>query len=231
MKVITNTNLVKKNKRIGQITSMVSLVILAAGLYLSMFKTDLLLYSFIALIVGFLLSQVGIYYGSRWGKSPRPDEVISASLKGLDDKYTLYHYSLAVPHLLIGPAGIWIISPYSQGGTISYDENKGRWKQKGGNAYMKIFGQESLGRPDLDIQAYKHDMEKFFTKNLDLKEKPEINSVIVFTNEKTQVSVKESPVPTVPVSKLKDFFRKKAKEHINSSEQITKIQELFSNMA
>ena len=227
MKVITNTKIINRNKKIGQVTSVVSLLILGAGLYLSMAKTDLLLYSFIALMIGFLLSQVGIYYGSRWGKSPRPDEMITASLKGLEDKYQLYHYSLVVPHLLIGPAGIWLIAPYSQGGQISYDEKKGRWKQKGGNAYMKIFGQESLGRPDLDVQAYQQDIQKFFNKDLNLSDTPDINTVLVFTNEKVQIDANNAPVPTIPLSKLKDLIRKKAKEKPQEYEEILEIQKLL----
>ena len=80
---------------------------LAGGLYLSFQTTNQLMVtlSFVALLLGFLLSQVGIFFGNRWGRRPGPDELLSAALKGLEDKYTLYHYSTPVYHLLVGSFG------------------------------------------------------------------------------------------------------------------------------
>ena len=224
MKIITNQKLVKRNQKIGQITTFASLGILALGLYLS-FKQVYISWSFLALMVGFILSQIGIFYGSRWGRSPRPDESITAALKGLDDKYSLYHYSSPVSHLLIGPAGIWILSPYYQKGTITYNEHKKRWVQKGGNLYMKIFAQEGMGRPDLEIQRLKEDMEKYIKKTLPDTTFPEIQTALVFTNETTQVEADNAPAPTLHIKKLKDFIRRQAKENLLNQELITILEE------
>ena len=63
-------------------------------------------------------------------------------------------YIITLPptaHLLVGPVGVWVLMPRHQAGRITYDENKNRWRQKGGNFYLKIFAQENLGRPDLEI--------------------------------------------------------------------------------
>ena len=92
---------------------------------------------------------------------------------------------------------------------------------------MKIFGQESLGRPDLDIRAYQQDLEKYLTKELDASQHPEFNSVLVFTNEKAKVDAGNAPVPTMPVSKLKDFIRKKAKEKAKDYEKIIELQKIL----
>ncbi len=83
MKIIKNAKIIKNRNTIGQACSLGSLLILGLGLYLS-FQEQLIGLALIALIVGFILSQIGIFMGNRWGKSPRPDEVISASLKGFD---------------------------------------------------------------------------------------------------------------------------------------------------
>jgi len=224
MKIISNQKLVKRNQKIGQITTFASLGILALGLYLS-FTQVYISWSFLALMVGFILSQIGIFYGSRWGRSPRPDESITAALKGLDDKYSLYHYSSPVSHLLIGPAGIWILSPYYQKGTITYNEHKKRWVQKGGNLYMKIFAQEGMGRPDLEIQRLKEDMEKYIKKTLPDTTFPEIQTALVFTNETTQVEADNAPAPTLHIKKLKDFIRRQAKENLLNQELITILEE------
>ncbi len=126
MRKITNEKLVKRNRVAGQVLTIASLAILGLSLYLSFqASSQYISYSFLGLILGFILSQVGIYFTNRWGRHPRPDEIIDNSLKGLDDKYSLYHYVTPVSHLLLGPAGIWIILPYSQGGTITYEKIAG----------------------------------------------------------------------------------------------------------
>jgi len=83
MKIYTNEKLIKRNNRIGQIASIISLVILGIGMYYS-FKDSTGQYialTFGSLVVGFLLFQFGNYYLSRWGKNPRPDQLISTALK------------------------------------------------------------------------------------------------------------------------------------------------------
>lgn len=52
MKIITDEKKVSRNKKIGTITTIGSLVILGVGLYMS-FKPELMNYSFGALLLGF----------------------------------------------------------------------------------------------------------------------------------------------------------------------------------
>ncbi|MEM5773378.1 MAG: nuclease-related domain-containing protein [Anaerolineaceae bacterium] len=227
MKIITNQKLVKRNRKIGQITTFASMGVLGLGLYMS-FSQNYVTLSFLALLVGFALSQIGIYFGSRWGRSPRPDEVISAALKGLDNKYTLYHYASPVNHLLVGPGGLWVISPYFQKGTITYDARKNRWQQKGGNVYMKVFAQEGIGRPDQEVKHMLDEMDRFLSKNLpEGKTPPAVRPALVFTDGKAVIQVENAPVPTLPIDKLKDFIRRHAKESPLSSETIAAVEEIL----
>lgn len=217
MKIVTNLKYIRRNRKIGQFTTFGSLGILVIGFIVSLQPDPALFtYSLIALVVGFILSQVGIYFGNRWGRSPRPDEVLSAGLKGLDDKYVLYNFMTVVPHLLIGPAGIWIISTFTQQGVITYDAEKKRWHQRGGNFLMKVFGQEGLGRPDQDTYALVQDFQKFITKEVDISNLPAPQVAMVFLSDPKKVSVvaPDSPTPAMHVEKLKDFIRRQAKESI-----------------
>lgn len=221
MKIVSNEKLIKRNHKIGQFATIASLVILVAGTILAFSNnTGYITYAFAAVIFGFLLSQVGLYYGNRWGRSPRPDEIISSSLKGLSDKYTLYHYAAPVSHLLVGPAGVVCILPYAQGGTITYDSAKKRWKQKGGNFYLKIFGQESLGRPDLEVRYNIEDMTRFLQKQSALPETPQPTAVLLFTNSKAALEAPDAPYPTTSPDKIKDVIRRLAKESPLSQETV-----------
>jgi len=212
MKIVSDTKLIKRNKKIGSIITIVALGILAIGLYFSFTKPELISVTFGSLLLGFLLSQIGIYFTNRWGRSPRPDELLTSALKGLENSYTLYHYKAGVPHLLIGPTGVWGLIPISVGGTITFDEQKMRFRQKGGNFYLKLFGQENLGRPELDARYVVSDFAKFASKNFPEIEIPEVQPVLVFTNKKATLDLADSPLPAVPLEKLKDFIRKRSKE-------------------
>jgi hypothetical protein len=152
MKIVSNPKKIQRYYKIGLYTSLGSLVFLfiAVGLTLTM-NVDLTIYSFIAMLLGLILSQVGVYFANRWGKSPRVDERITQSLKGLDDRFTLYHYAAPVPHLLTGPAGVWVLVPQYQAGTITFEKN--RYKQHGVNLFSKLVGQEGLGRPEIEAQS------------------------------------------------------------------------------
>ncbi|HEY4694198.1 MAG TPA: hypothetical protein VIH16_12230 [Bellilinea sp.] len=224
MKIVSNEKLIKRNKKIGQVLTMAALAILGIGLYFSFARPEEITITFGSLLIGFLLTQVGVYYGNRWGRSPRPDEMISANLKGLEDKYVLYHYTAGIPHLLTGPTGVWAIVPTPVGGKITYDESKGRFRQKGGNFYLKLFGQDSIGRPELDAQYALNDLMKSFKKNAPELALPDPQAVVVFTNPKVEVDVVDSPTPAVHIDKLKDFIRKQPKATAEGLEVIKTLQ-------
>jgi hypothetical protein len=226
MLVLNNEKAIKRNARIGQVTTILSLAILAGGMYLSFQNTEQYFgYSITALLFGFLLSQVGIYFTNRWGRRPRPDEQIANALKGLDKSYTLYNYITPTAHVLIGPAGIWVLIPKHQRGTITYQNN--RWRQKGGGllmGYLKLFAQEGLGRPDLELASEVDALQRYLSKLLPDSESPPIGAALVFTHEDTTIQADDAPAPTLPVKKLKDFIRKIAKSKPISLDTIGQIQ-------
>ena len=214
MKVVTNIKLIKRNSKIGQYTSIGALVILGIGLYISFKMPDKFIYSMGALLLGFVLSQVGMYYGNRWGRSPRPDELIDKGLKGLGREYTVYHYVTSASHLLVGPAGVWTLMPYYQSGVIVYA--KKRWKSRGGGflqSYLRLFGQENMGRPEIESQTEIESTRRYLSRTLpEGCEVPPIKSLLLFTNPKVELKIEDAPLPAITPKDLKDFMREKSKE-------------------
>ena len=214
MKSVTNLKLVKRNAKIGQYTSFGALVVLGLGLFITFKYPNAFQYSLAALLVGFLMSQIGIHFTNRWGHNPRPDEIVDKSLKGLGREFTVYHYVTPVSHLLVGPAGVWTIIPNFQGGIIAYD--KKRWKAKGGGvlqSYMRLFGQENLGRPDLESEAEIDSAKRYLKKVLpEGAEIPQVNSLLLFANPKVELKVEDAPLPALTPKDLKDFLREKTKD-------------------
>lgn len=229
MRIVTNQKLIKRNARIGQVTSLVALAILAVGMYITFKMPDKVAYSLGALLIGFFLSQMGIYYGNRWGRSPRPDELLDRGLKGLGREYTVYHYVTPASHLLAGPAGIWTLLPYHQGGMITYQ--KGRWRARGGGfvqSYLRIFGQENLGRPDLEarseVDVLKRHLTRLLTEGTEL---PEIKTALLFTNPNVELKVEEAPLPSLTPKDLKEFLREQAKGRSISAETLESLREVL----
>ena len=225
MKVIKNETLIKRNATIGNWTSLAALVILGGGMYISFKRTELFAYSLIALLVGFTLTQIGMYMGNKFGRSPRPDEKLDAGLKGLQNDFVMYHYTTPASHLLVGPGGVWVVMPYHQRGQVMF--KKDRWRMSGGGflqSYMRIFGQEGLGRPDIEIDREIRSLKKYLAGEMDESEIPEINALMVFTNDDVEIDGEDSPVPAMKLKQVKDFLRQKAKEKKLSVETLNKLK-------
>lgn len=224
MKIIKNEKLIERNGKIGQWVSLGALAVLGLGMYISFSKPDLFVYSVLCLILGFIMTQIGMYMGNRWGRSPRPDEKFDTGLKGLHSEFSIYHYSTPVSHLLVGPSGVWVLLPYHQKGKAEFV--KGRWKMGGGGfmqSYMRIFGQESIGRPDLDAQNEVQVIRKFLAKKMDETSIPEIRPILVFTSDEVEVEPGDSPIPAMKLKQLKEFLRQSAKSRAISSQEIKSL--------
>lgn len=231
MKLVINEKLIKKNKTIGQVTTFSSLAILALGLVFA-FSQDItkIIYSYIALVAGFTLSQIGMSFSGRFGRSPRYDEVFASAFEKLRHEYSFYVYSSPVPMVLIGPCGIWVPVPIVAGGKVSYKNNK--WRQEGGNFMMKLFGQEGLGKPDLEAKADIQALQKYMeTKGIPIEQQPPIKHVLVVLLKNTEVGdISQAPIPVVELQDLKRYIRREDRDNCTaplSEEELAKLNTVF----
>lgn len=228
MKIIKNEKRIKRNAQIGSWTSLAAMAVLGLGMYISFTRTELITISLTALVIGFTLTQVGMYMGNKYGRSPRPDEKLDAGLKGLPNDFAIYHYTTPVSHLLVGPAGVWVLVPYHQRGQVIFKKN--RWRISGGGfmqGYMRIFGQEGLGRPDYEVEGEVNALRKYLLKQMDESEIPEIHAVMVFTNDSVEIDAEDAPVPALKLKQLKEFIRQKGKGKKLSAENVNYLKTLL----
>ncbi|NPV40288.1 MAG: hypothetical protein HPY72_02960 [Anaerolineae bacterium] len=225
MRISNNQKFIDRNKKISQIILYSALGLLVLGFVWSLKNTNVEqnLTAYYILIPAYLLVQVAISMANKWGRSPRPDEIIALSLKGLNNQYSLYNFNAGVPHLLVGPAGIWIINPYYHSGVISYNADKKRYVQKGGpNFFAKTFAQEgipSIERECKNLLADYHDYVK--SKKLDIAIEPQV--VNFYYSEKVDLQVKDAPQLNIQADKFKDYLRQAAKKPLLSDEEIKRI--------
>lgn len=207
MNKVVNEKLIKRNKMIGNITSIGGIAILAAGLILNITPTPLrTMISFGALIIGFIVAQISTHYVNRFARNPRYDETIADNLSKLNYEYTFYAYSSPVPMLLVGPAGLWIPIPVVASGEIKYDK---RWRQKGGSFFLKFFGQENIGRPNIEAEANENSIKKLLHQELEINDNLPINSILVSLHPKAVIGdVENAPIPIVEVNALRRYIRK-----------------------
>lgn len=226
MKISNNNKLIQRNKKISQVVLYTALAMLVVGLIWSFSGANITQYTmaYIILIPAYILVQISIYLANKWGRSPRPDEIIGQSLKGLNDQYTLYNYNSGVPHLLVGPAGLWIIKPYHQSGQITFNTDKNRFEQTGGaNFIAKLFGQEGLTNIERESKIALRDFDLFNKKmSIDIDVKPKV--VNIFYSEKADVLAKNAPEATIHSDKLKDLIRSQAKLSPLKDEKINLIR-------
>jgi len=236
MQIVRDEALIARRKKIGQITSLVGLGILIGGMAFTWLAPNwdvpvqLALYApMLALLVGFILSSIGMYYVNNWGRSPRPDEVLDSSLKGLGREYKLYHFALPTPHLLLTPGGPLVLVIKTEGG--EYTEKGGKWKQRFSAARLLSFmGREGLGNPTREADYQVGRMRNFLLKYAPELEETPISAAIVFLADKVVLNVGETDVPVLRAAKLKGFLRSSAGKPL-PKETYRQLEELFDATA
>ncbi len=231
MKTIINQKLIDRNKKLSLVLFFASMAVLIFGAYLAWpGKADVsrTVYSWIALMFGFILTRVSIYFTSRFGQTPRYDEVIGQAIDKLRSEYTYFVYSTPVPMLLLGPCRLWLPVLMTSSGTISYID--GKWKHTGVSIIKRFMGQETIADPDKDATEAINEVRKQLTlQGIPLEEQPQIQPVLVIILKNTIIGeVKDAPYPVVILNDFKRFVRKVDREQcekplsLEETEKITK---------
>ncbi|MCR4406071.1 MAG: NERD domain-containing protein [Anaerolineae bacterium] len=225
MKIFRNERHIKFYARIGQWSSLAGMAVLGAGLVVSFTRPQFIWVSFACLLVGFLLSQVGLHFMKRWVKKPRPYEVLEKALKGLDDRFELYSFYLPAPHVLLCPSGLFVLRVQPQEGPITCQGDQ--WHEKFNIArFLGFSAQESIGDPTRAAQAETQKMAAFLAKHLP-EESIGIQPLIVFTSDKAELSISGASVPALSYKKLKSHLRGLDKAGL-STQQRKRLAELFA---
>ena len=207
MVVLRDEKRIARLARLGQIASLLGLLALVVGL-LFIFMSEnpnVFLYQLVALVVGFGLSQVGLYLAHRYLRRPRMDQVLDKSAGKFARKDgRLYHYLLPASHVLLLPVGVVVLVAKYQSGRISVQGD--RWTQAG-IGMRRFFGREGLGNPTREAEAQAAKVAAMIKAAAPAADVP-VLPVIVFTTENIpSLDVKESRIPATHFSKLAAVLR------------------------
>lgn len=91
-------------------------------------------------------------------------------------------------------------------------------------SYMRFFGMEGLGRPDLEIENEVYSLKKYLLKHMEESEIPELNALMVFTDDGVELDAEGALIPAMRLKQVKEFMRQNAKEKKLSAETLSQLK-------
>jgi hypothetical protein len=216
MVVLRDERRIARMKQIGQWTSLAGMLLLVGGLVMAFTalngSASLVFYQLLALMGGWILSQIGIYLAHRYVREPRPDQVLDQQVKKGARDGRFYHFLLPAPHVLLTPEGIIVFIAKFQSGNVSVQGDK--WRQTG-VGFRRFFGQEGLGNPTREAESAVAAVASYLRKNAPSVEEVRIAPVIVFTTKQAgELDLDDSNIPAVHFAKLRTFLRQQRSKNV-----------------
>lgn len=219
MRIETNTELVKRNRRTANLLFFFSMGVLIVGFLVANLQLTAkdgltlalsVILPWVVLPLGFISTLISVRMTNLWVRQPRPEKAIPAGLKGLSKRSVLYnYYHFPARHVLIAPQGVFAIVTRYQDGRYIVDGDK--WQSPGGPfaAIGHFFRRDSIGNPSEDARK-----AAAYVKGLIEKTLPnvEVQPMVIFVDPKARLEIND---PTVPVlyadenkePNLRDFMR------------------------
>ena len=247
MKLYRNVTEIRKKETLGRRLSLTGLGILFVGLLASFIPTwyppDAVIdnqvaaflqqnwswISFAALPVGFIFASFGSYYINRYAarrwpghKSvARPDQILERSMKGFDDKYAYFAWSLPANHVLMGPSGMFVFALRSDRGKAVVTGDRWREPFSLGRLFT-VFAREGVGNPTVELEDQVRKLRALLAEATpengdgedDGKALPEIpiEPVALFLNPEMDLKLDAPTLPVLRADQLKEYVRRRGRE-------------------
>ncbi|MCL5959311.1 MAG: NERD domain-containing protein [Chloroflexi bacterium] len=229
MQVVTNQDFINRRARIGKLGTVLGLAAMGAG-FVASFNLQYIAASYVFLIVGLFAFNFGRYNAIRWGTRPTVDEVLTNSLKGLDQKYVLVNYSSELPssHVLLSPFGVFHIETRHNDGEIVCEGDK--WRRKRGMlAWLRGFTEGQLGNPTKSTQAAIDRIYAWLSERMgaDAARQVPVEGVVVFVHPRADLKVTNPIVPSVVPKDLKASVRTPLGRNKMSPDVYRHLQQIF----
>jgi hypothetical protein len=208
MRVIRDEAFINKQAKLTQYGSLAAMAMLIISLILSSSQP---LISWALLIVGFGMAMVFVRIGNHYVRPPRPDMLLDKLLKGLDNRYVLYHYLQPAEHLLLTPSGLVAIEVRDSRGRVSV--RNGRWSQAPFTQKLRVLiGDSGLGNPFADARREIVRTQRNVSE-LQGENAVPFDGVVVFTSGKAQLTAEKPEMPVVLTEDLRSTLRELAEGH------------------
>jgi hypothetical protein len=226
MRNYTDQRRVTRNSRLSKVLIIVGLGGMVVAFLVSLGRSLYINQVLVFALFGTVISQIGMALYNRWGRRPRVDEVLDHMLKGLDERYAIFHYSLGTAHVLICPAGAYALLPNFDEGDVTYSEGK-IWVDPGKGGVLRRSRRKQLKSLDNDERSAEDALEKALKSAAPGESEKSIGSIHVFMRENSQVKVKDAPYLTTHMKKLKNLIRRLPKGKSFTKEEIESLVQIL----
>jgi len=228
MRVVVDEDQVKRRAATAQRGVILGVALLGAAAVLS-FNPRYLPLAYGLIIPGVVMASWASRAGEKWLKEPRADQLLDKMLKGLTHGYSLYSYSMPAQHVLLSPAGLFVLNIKRQEGRISCRDEK--WHRPITlRRLWRFLTEEPLGNPTKEARDEVQRMERFVGEHFSEEDVP-IQPVIVFTDATVDLDAVEPAVPTMLVSDLKAYLRDAIKGRAMPRPTQKALRDLFDEQA
>lgn len=244
MKIYRNVSEIRKKESLGRRFSLIGLGILFVGLLASFvpswfppsedpsvvvsapvqfLQSYWAWISFAALPLGFICASFGSYFINRFARRrwtgsktiARPDEVLERNMKGFDDKYAYFAWSLPASHVVVGPGGLTVLAVRSDRGKVTVQGD--RWREPFSiGRFFTVFAREGVGNPALELDEQTRKLRALLEKaplpQGESAANIPIDPVAIFLNPEMQITLENPSITVLRVDQLKDYLRRRAKE-------------------
>ena len=204
MRIVRHDAFIAKRKRNARLLALVGFLLLIGTLFLAL-DPNMILISYIAMLGGFVIFNIGMQQVGKWSRNPRNDQVIDYRLKPLPDRFTIVHYAPAgktrLDHILVHPGGALVLTSKEIDGTIEL--RKGRWRRRsGGLRKFLTFSGPQLGNPDLETENAIKALEAHLAAN---QLEVDVSGAIVFVHPNTELEIEDPEFPVLHGDELPAF--------------------------
>lgn len=268
MKVYRNLSEIRRKETLGRRLSLTGLFILFIGLMASFIPSWLppdqpainpIAYfiqnnwtwiSFAALPLGFIFASFGSYFINRFARRrwpgsrtiARPDELLERSMKGFDDKYAYFAWSLPANYVLVGPSGIQVFAVRSDKGRVTVQGE--RWREPFSlGRFFTVFAREGVGNPAFELEEQVRKLRGLLNRagagvtDGAAAENASavgpfaaipIEPVAVFLNPEMQLTLDNPIIPVLRADQVKDFVRRKTRDARLSNALVRDVTEYLA---
>jgi hypothetical protein len=214
MRVVINQALIDRYRRLSHILFFVSLAGMGIGFFYTWTSnpnSQTSQFSCLILPILLLMTLTSVRMANTWIREPHPVTALSEALKGLGQKYTIFHHILPAPHVLIGPEGVFTITTVWQ--ERQYRVKGKKWHGEEGlirklNGYVR---QDLLGNPFQNALLEAEQMQKLVNK-IAPDSGVEVQPLVVFISPRAEFEAEDPLLPvlysdTKKKPSLRDYLR------------------------
>ena len=136
-------------------------------------------------------------------------------MKGFDNKFTYFAFSLPSPYVLVGPCGILLFSVRSDKGKVIASGEK--WKEPFSiGRIFTIFAREGVGNPMQDLEDNREKIQGLLAgadeSVRELFQEIPIDGAAVFLNSDVQLETDSPAIPALRADQVKEYVRRKVRD-------------------